>query len=1134
MRKMLATLNGATAAAVDEARGLIWVAEAGGAIRKVPMSGGGSVALTLPAAGIAVHKDMLLIAGADGSLSTLDLKGLSSRPKALKRLDGQLGQAALTGSAVPTAALVTREAVAIGMRPRTSLTLLGTGDQSVRSVAIGGLTGVAASGKSVFVARNAGTPLRGELGMLKGLEMRSLATGLPTAGRLGLAEGGDLLLVAHPGAGRLSSLRPATGAVQTVSLSGIPGDIVEAHGLASGRIAVLTTARLVLVDQLAALAQDPTIAPIHDPIFVGSWTELGFDLGASGLSPDEVHFVVPAGLDVGFVSYARPEGSSRPVPLLVVGGKTGVHEVRLVKNAGNTVLATAPFEITDHWRDSDTGPPGFYATNSRFGGDSGWGGGPGTPQNMSTKPHSGTWHSLILMVDTDTDRWPTDAATMGDNRDAILGHVSTGVEFDGDTRSARIYYEENSQFVENSRGLTIGVRNDSVFGPVNLPNAWTDYFDQDDKGKWWSKGATLQTIISSAISDGIATTADFTDLDVLIVVIRSPDAAPADGDRFVWPHAHPAEEFLCGTNAMEDRRSFAWTYVPLDFDVHDGRQMHTTLSHELGHTLGLPDLYSFDSYSQAVKDRVTGGWDMMGGSKNRLPHYTISNKMRMGWIPPAHLKLYNFQGSNAAAENVTLHAAELGDPPAGRFKAIEIRLGDGWNYYVEYRAEQPDQVSDNLITDQTVVITDVTSDSFVAPIARPPILFVVSDADGDGPLIQDGADFEERDPGTQLDLKIEVVSTADDNAVVNVSYGANGRPEPGIRPWQGDPNWQSPDIEVRNDRADADPGTYFNVPWLGHENKIIAKIKNSGDLLAKGVVVDFFVTEYTSGDGPLVPLGSDSRDVGPGATIEFSCPWNPSSDEGRHYCVIVRLPLYKDPGNPAVTEQNIFDNEARSNYTQFISASASPSTRVGASVLLANPFKHSTLVFANVKKTHPQHRVFIDHQWLRVPGLGQRPIRVWDEAMLGTPEWDLVATKDEKRRPTMLWKVPNRLGVSGWARRPFDADCGARTLTGGVGLRIDAGRATRTQLREAKRGQVSGLVSFVDNNSPVTSGGTVLVEARTKQGKTFTTKAKLKPDSFFTCKLKALSGDPVVLVVAHYLGSTGAAASSSAPAAVAS
>ena len=479
MRKMLATLNGATAAAVDEARGLIWVAEAGGAIRKVPFSGGGSVALTLPAAaaGIAVHKDMLLLAGADGSLSTLDLKGLSSRPKALKRLDGQLGQAALTGSAVPTAALVTREAVAVGMRPRTSLTLLGTGDQSVRSVAIGGLTGVAASGKSVFVARNAGTPLRGELGMLKGLEMRSLATGLPTAGRLGLAEGGDLLLVAHPGAGRLSSLRPATGAVQTVSLSGIPGDIVEAHGLASGRIAVLTTARLVLVDQLAALTQDPTIAPIHDPIFVGSWAELGFDLGASGLSPDEVHFVVPAGLDVGFVSYARPEGSSRPVPLLVVGGKTGVHEVRLVKNAGNTVLATAPFEITDHWRDSDTGPPGFYATNSRFGGDSGWGGGPGTPQNMSTKPHSGTWHSLILMVDTDTDRWPTDAATMGDNRDAILGHVSTGVEFDGDTRSARIYYEENSQFVENSRGLTIGVRNDSVFGPVNLPNAWTDYFD---------------------------------------------------------------------------------------------------------------------------------------------------------------------------------------------------------------------------------------------------------------------------------------------------------------------------------------------------------------------------------------------------------------------------------------------------------------------------------------------------------------------------------------------------------------------------------------------------------------------------------------------------------------------------------
>ena len=311
---------------------------------------------------------------------------------------------------------------------------------------------------------------------------------------------------------------------------------------------MLTTARLVLVDQLADLTQDPTIAPIRDPIFIGSWAELGFDLGASGLSPDQVHFVVPAGLDVGFVSYARPEGSSRPVPLLVVGGKTGVHEVRLVKNAGNTVLATAPFEITDHWRDSDTGPPGFYATNSRFGGDSGWGGGPGTPQNMfncsrTTAPGARCAdgrHRLGPLADRRRD---DGRQSRRHPRPRQQRHP-----FDGDARSARIYYEENSDFpVEHTAPRADDERQERRGLRPGQPAGRMDRLFRAEQGrernvtsaKWWSKGTTLQTIIARAIDDGVATTADFTDLDVLIVVLRSPDAAPAAGDRFVWPHAHP-------------------------------------------------------------------------------------------------------------------------------------------------------------------------------------------------------------------------------------------------------------------------------------------------------------------------------------------------------------------------------------------------------------------------------------------------------------------------------------------------------------------------------------------------------------------------------------------------------------------
>jgi M6 family metalloprotease-like protein len=837
------------------------------------------------------------------------------------------------------------------------------------------------------------------------------------------------------------------------------------------------------------------------------------------------------------VSYTRPNESPDPVPLLIVGGAVGAHKVVMLENATNSALATAEFTITDHWSDQNAGPPGFYTTTASFDGASGWGGGPNTPQNLNVLPRVGVWRTMVMMVDTDSGRWPTDAPTMAANQTAILGHVTNGINVGGDTRSARQYYEENSQFTPTpARGLTLSVRNNQAFGPVGLPNVWTDYFEQkkDDDGnviddRWSSSGGTVQTIVSRALADSVATLADFSNIDALIIVVSSPDATGPAPARFVWPHATTsAREFLCGPNAMTDRRSFNFVFVPLDFAAHDGRQMHSTLSHELGHTLGLLDLYDFPQYSTDITNRLTTDWEMMAGSRDTLPHYTISNKMRMGWIQAGHLKLYNFQGSSAVTQDTTLHAAELGDPPAGRFKAIEIRLGDGWNYYVEYRAEQSAQVTDDLPTDRRVVITDVTSDTFTAPLARPSIVFVRNDIDGDGPLLGNGTDLEEKDPGTQMDLKVEVISTAVDNAVVRVSYGSNGKPEPGIRPWTGGPNWQSPDIEIRNAKASADPAHYFNVPWLGHDNTVVAKVKNAGDLLAKGVVVDFFVTEYSAGDGPWVPLGNSTKDVPPGAVVEFTAEWNPATDS--HYCIIVRIRLYQDPGNLAVVDQNIYNNEARSNYTQFVSASASPSTRVGTTVLLANPFDESARVFADVKKTHPQHRVFISHQWLRVAGKGQQPIQVWDEALWGTREWDLLPGDPKtKRTPTALWEMPNRLSVSGWAERPFEADCGALTLTGGVGMRVSAGRATAIRVRAAKRNYVAGQVYYVDTGNGVTNGGTVLIEVRNSAGRYFTLATEIGPDGTFGRDFNNPYGDATKTVEASYLGAYSAAPCSTGP-----
>jgi hypothetical protein len=322
---------------------------------------------------------------------------------------------------------------------------------------------------------------------------------------------------------------------------------------------------------------------------------------------------------------------------------------------------------------------------------------------------------------------------------------------------------------------------------------------------------------------------------------------------------------------------------------------------------------------------------------------------------------------------------------------------------------------------------------------------------------------------------------------------------------------------VRNDKTKADPGKWFNVPWAGHDNTVVVKVRNNGDLLAKGVQVDAYVTEFTSGDGPLIRLGSPRQDVAAGTTVEFSVPWKPPADESLHYCIVARVALYQDPANPAIIETNIYNNEARSNYTKFVSASASPSTRVGASVQLSNPFSETRRVHADVRQSHPYHRVFVDHTWLMVPGRSTSPIRVLDEAIYGTPEWEVISDGHDEG---LLWELPNSVSVEGEVEQPAEAECRSRVLTGGCGLRIDAARAAWIELDHRSANYVTGEVGFVDTGTPVTDG-VVLIELSDGVN-SFTVPTSVGPDGRFGRDF----GNPLDTtewIQAHFLGAFAAA-----------
>lgn len=57
---------------------------------------------------------------------------------------------------------------------------------------------------------------------------------------------------------------------------------------------------------------------------------------------------------------------------------------------------------------------------------------------------------------------------------------------------------------------------------------------------------------------------------------------------------------------------------------------YTVMLHETGHTMGLPDLYSYEPHTRAAI--FVGGFDLMANNTGISPDYLAWHKWRLGWI----------------------------------------------------------------------------------------------------------------------------------------------------------------------------------------------------------------------------------------------------------------------------------------------------------------------------------------------------------------------------------------------------------------------------------------------------------------------------------------------------------------------
>ena len=890
------------------------------------------------------------------------------------------------------------------------------------------------------------------------------------------------------------------GALRRPAAAGSPAAVTAVAVTKDGHV-LMTTTDSVLEDTLPAGIRERVLLTLDPgPIFIGGYARVHVDLAGSGLTVDQIRLSVKDS-DLGAISPSRDAtfDPNHPHLLLAGGWRPGVGEILAKETATGTVLGRANFRIDETWRDSEVGPS-FCVTGKV---DSpvvkpAWGGGTAGVQNVDVYKAPPKWRVAIVMIDTTTNPYPTLAADIAKIRQNWFDNFTGGVPSGGVTRSVTAYYDEVSY-----GKLTMSLVGNTVAGPVHATGNWEDLFELETvpdpvnpgmtlPRRWNPKPDTWKTLVSTleqanaaAVNVGNPALVDFGKTDAVAFVVRTASTPVAGVNpptgvsigRYVWPQQTTMTVKLNGKDT-----TLPMLVMPEDWTAIDGRQVYETLAHELGHTLQLPDLYLYPWMNQGLAARELGAWDLMCNDGG-LPHLSLPSRMALGWVGAGEVKAYNFavNGQSSILEQITLQALEKKNIPANALRGAEIRLAPGRNYYFEYRSRQGASLGDGSLPLGPVVVgTDVVSpkgaqnlDSRVMTMRLEDDPDGVDDTDGlttQGAFLTVGKNYAEPDfsEGAPKDFVVTTKATRPDSADVEIRYNTSGRPELSIRTWpNGENQWQSPDIEIRNAKSDADP-KWLNVPWAGQPNTIVAKVTNRGALEAKNVTAFFSSLDFTTNgekQPAAQPLGASKPvTIGPGATEKLTIPWVPPS-EG-HFCITVNIPLYEDALNPAVHESSDRDNFAQSNYTKFWSESASPSTRVRFPVKLENPTNGTVVMFPQVRQTMPYYRTYLDHSWLRLGPHQSAEIMVMTESLEGDPAF---ATSFE---PGSAWETPNLLEISGWVAGVCVAKC-----TGGAAVQVNSGRTTTIgDIRVVEEPGVLGRVQQADGS--FVRNGTMLAIAR--------------------------------------------------------
>ena len=839
--------------------------------------------------------------------------------------------------------------------------------------------------------------------------------------------------------------------------------------------------------------QLPVTAPLG-PLAVTGYARLRVDLPALGLVVGDVAYAVREGVDAGSLSLGveppNPDGTESV--MLLAGFLPGEFHIEATSVADNSTLAVRRFRVTTLWPDDVSGPPiaitgDVGATLMNWGGTGGVAG-----YRFPTPPE---WRVLVVLLFLkDRDFGDTVDSTRSEWKERVVG----------DGESLRHYYEEVSAFVENTHGMTVKLVGDTVFGPVSVDRGWGDLFKKNGGvNDGWLTNAQGKRELAGAVSTffadmpGGAAQIALADSFVLVVRSGSDDPIPmGDGNpdlptKYVWGHANPSVDFWRKTTNPDTSTTFTQFQRPVMF-VTDAfpaaapnSNVTRTACHEMGHNLGLDDLYdAHGDYPAEVNERTVGAVDLMDESQP-LPHFSLANRIALGWIDRNWLHRFDFTASPTGG-NVVLQAIETidaGGPTGGRAAGIEVPISDDWSYLFEYRREQSGQIGDQelnpaLISDDDELIAGTDLRSRGGQVARPPILRLPDDVDGDGPLLHvDGKDYRDSDvtnPERMHDfvLRLDSIRSPDaDSAEIVVEYLEAHRPQLLVHPAPGNGNFKSPDIKLVGPL-----GLTMPVVVKGATNIIEITVHNVGSLDATKTQIHVKWLPWTLTPGDWRDLDDPPPfDVPAQGQTTLQVPWPlPASVqvgddhvEAQHFCARVDIDRYHDPAHPDEKEIVVFDNWAQSNFDTKAVGFGSPSDRISTAATATNTLARNATYLFDVHQDTPWYRVYLGHAWLNLAPGETRSIPLAYESLAGDP----VHGEDFDRNVETITSHEHHVVVVS-SVLPENTACGASRRVFGCGLALRAGRRVVIDDASHNEEQVFARVRALrdDNFEPVTSG----------------------------------------------------------------